>query len=219
MPHDATESGPFEQQYLMWCGSIKYTKYILLLLVSPKIGFTKNTSGNQPAAAWTKDTFPSSPLEPFPMLGYWHPKHFVNQRHFGFDWVSKLTSGPTRIWDSIRVTIQLEQAYMDSEEKLKCISLLTDPDVLLYYSIQKKTSPVPISLSSRGKSRRGILEIGSHPCDPTCLWPGGTKQQGLPFSGALLDCGSRNPGFWAVQKTTCFFSFSGAIFNQAFKAI
>ena len=72
------------------------------------------------------------------MLGYWHPKHFVNQRHFGFDWVSKLTSGPTRIWDSIRVTIQLEQAYMDSEEKLKCISLLTDPDVLLYYSIQKK---------------------------------------------------------------------------------
>ena len=138
MPHDATESGPFEQQYLMWCGSIKYTKYILLLLVSPKIGFTKNTSGNQPAAAWTKDTFPSSPLEPFPMLGYWHPKHFVNQRHFGFDWVSKLTSGPTRIWDSIRVTIQLEQAYMDSEEKLKCISLLTDPDVLLYYSIQKK---------------------------------------------------------------------------------
>ena len=57
------------------------------------------------------------------------------------------------------------------------------------------------------------------PFDPTCLWPGGTKQQGLPFSGALLDCGSRNPGFWAVQQTTCFFSFSGAIFNQAFKAI
>ena len=119
----------------MWCGSVTY---ILLLLVSPKIGFTKNTSGNQPAAAWTKDTFPSSPLEPFRMLGYWHPKHFVNQMHFGFDCVSKLTSGPTRIWDSIRVTIQLEQAYMDSEEKLKCISLLTDPDVLLYYSIQKK---------------------------------------------------------------------------------
>ena len=97
------------------------------------------------------------------MLGYWHPKHFVNQMHFGFDCVSKLTSGPTRIWDSIRVTIQLEQAYMDSEEKLKCISLLTDPDVLLYYSIQKNIKPVPISLSSRGKSRRGILEIGSRP--------------------------------------------------------
>lgn len=36
----------------------------------------------------------------------------------------------------------------------QCIAVLLHP---------KKTSPEPISLSSRGKSRRGILEIGSRP--------------------------------------------------------
>ena len=219
MPHDATESVPFEQQYLMWCGSVTY---ILLLLVSPKIGFTKKHFRKSTSCSLNQGYFSLKPSGTLPDVGllasqaFCEPKAFLDligylnwlQDQLGF----RMGFNPcdNSVGTSLYGQWGTTQVYL-FVNRSQCIAVLLHP---------KKTSPEPISLSSRGKSRRGILEIGSRPLlIPRAFGQVALNNKVCRSRGHSWDCGSRNPGFWAVQQTTCFFSFSGAIFNQAFKAI